>query len=62
MPMTSKEMIKLLEQNGFICVRQNGSHKFFTNSKTKKMTTVPLHSKDLPKGTEHKILKDAGLK
>lgn len=62
MPMTSKEMIRLLEQNGFICVRQNGSHKFFINEKTKCRTTVPLHNKDLPKGTEQKILKDAGLK
>ncbi|NYB73576.1 type II toxin-antitoxin system HicA family toxin [Sedimentibacter hydroxybenzoicus DSM 7310] len=62
MPMTSKEIIRLLEQNGFVCVRQNGSHKFFINDKTKKMTTVPSHNRDLPKGTEQKILKDAGLK
>lgn len=63
MPMTSKEMIKLLEQNGFKCIRQNGSHKFLINEKTKRMTTVPYHSnKNLPKGTEQKILKDAGLK
>ncbi|MGD9567884.1 MAG: type II toxin-antitoxin system HicA family toxin [Sedimentibacter sp.] len=62
MPMTSKEIIKLLENNGFVCVRQNGSHKFYINVKTKKMTTVPIHNKDLPKGTEQKILKDAGLK
>ena len=62
MTMTSKEIIKLLEQNGFVCVRQNGSHKFYINKETNRMTTVPMHHKDLPKGTEQKILKDAGLK
>lgn len=62
MPMTPKEMIKLLEANGFIEIRQNGSHKFFENKKTNKRTTVPYHSKELPKGTEQIILKQAGLK
>ena len=60
--MTSKEIIKLLEQNCFECVRQNGSHKFYINKEANRMTTVPMHNKDLPKGTEQKILKDAGLK
>lgn len=27
MPMTSKEMIKFLKQNGFVEIGQNGSHK-----------------------------------
>ena len=31
MPMTPKQMIKLLKDNGFVEVRQNGSHKFFIN-------------------------------
>lgn len=62
MPMTPKEMIKLLEANGFIEIRQNGSHKFFENKTTNKRTTVPYHSKELPKGTEQIILKQAGLK
>lgn len=62
MPMTPKQMIKLLEENGFKEIRQDGSHKLFKNSVTGKTTTVPYHSKDLKKGTEQKILKDAGLK
>ena len=62
MPMTSREMIKLLEANGFYKVRSNGSHFFFRNDKTGKTTTVPRHTEDLKKGTEQKILKDAGLK
>ncbi len=62
MPMTSKEIVKLLEANGFEEIRQRGSHKFFYNVTTKKRTVVPMHCKDLGKGLEQKILKDAGLK
>lgn len=62
MPMTPREMIRLLEANGFHQVRSCGSHFFFRNPETGKTTTVPKHAKDLKKGTEQKILKDAGLK
>ena len=62
MPMTPKEMVSLLHENGFEELRQRGSHKFFFNSETKRSTTVPMHCKDLGKGLEQKILKDAGLK
>ena len=62
MPMTSKEMIKLLEKNGFKEVRQNGSHKFFVNDETNKRTTVPCHCQELKRGIEQAILKQAGLK
>jgi len=58
MPMTSKEMIKLLEANGFIYVKSgDGSHRKFRNPKTGRETQVPLH---LDFGaTEGEDLKDA---
>lgn len=62
MPLTPKEMIKLLKKNGFIIVSQNGSHVKLTNSKTDRTVIVPYHSKDLKKGLEQAILKQAGLK
>lgn len=64
MPMTSKQMIKLLKKNGFTYIKSgDGSHKKFKNFKTGRITTVPDHgSKDLPKPLEHVILKQAGLK
>ncbi|WP_075877395.1 type II toxin-antitoxin system HicA family toxin [Merdibacter massiliensis] len=61
MPMTPKQMVKLLKQNGFRQIRSCGSHVQFYNDITGKRTTVAMHCKDLPKGTERKILKDAGL-
>ena len=48
MPMTSKEMARLLKENGFIEIKTNGgSHRKFQNPKTQKTVIVPFHSKDL---------------
>lgn len=62
MPMTPKEMIKLLKKNGFEQVSQNGSHVKMKNNETGKQTIVPLHNKSMQKGLEQAILKQAGLK
>lgn len=62
MPMTPKEMIKHLKNNGFEIVSQNGSHIKMKNSKTNLQTIIPYHSKSLKKGLEQEILKQAGLK
>lgn len=62
MPMTPREIIKLLEANGFVCVSSNGSHYKYRNLQTGKQTIVPYHAKELKKGTEQNILKQAGLK
>ena len=64
MPMTPKEMNKLLEENGYEEVRGagKGSHKKFYKQDTKKTIIVPQHGKkELKKGLEHSILKQAGI-
>lgn len=58
---TSKKIAKILEKNGFVFVRQKGSHQIFVNSETKRMVTVPFHKKDLPIGTAKSILKMADI-
>ena len=60
MPMSPREMIQLLQANGFVCISSN--HRKFRNEQTEKTVIVPFHAKDLKKGLEQKILKDAGLK
>ena len=50
MPMTPREMIKLLKQNGFEEVSQNGSHVKLKNPQTGMQTIVPYHSKPMQKG------------
>lgn len=62
MPLTSREMIKLLKENGFKEVSQNGSHIKMVNEATNRQTIVPYHNKTLKKGLEQAILKQAGLK
>lgn len=62
MPMKPREMIKLLQDNGFIEVSQNGSHKKMFRTETNTTIIVPVHSTELKKGTEKAILKQAGLK
>ena len=60
--MTSKEMLKILKKNGFVEVGQNGSHIKLRNPENKKTVIVPYHIKDLKKGLEQEILKQAGLR
>ena len=62
MPMKPREMIKLLQDNGFVEVSHNGSHKKMFREETHTVVIVPVHSKELKKGTEQAILKEAGLK
>lgn len=60
--MTPSKLIKLLRQHGFVFIRQSGSHAIFKNDQQGTKVVVPIHSKDIPKGTLHAILKDAGIK
>ena len=62
MPMTPREMIKHLKNNGFEEISQNGSHVKMKNQVTGKTVIVPYHSKAMKKGLEQAILKQAGLK
>ena len=63
MPMTPKEMIKFLKKNGFIEIAGgDGAHQKMYNPITKRQTVVSIHRKDIKKGMEHEILKQAGLK
>lgn len=64
MPLKPKEMLKLLKANGFKEVKDEvkGGHQKMRNDETNRQTTVPMNSKELSKGEEHDILKQAGLK
>ncbi|HJB59353.1 MAG TPA: type II toxin-antitoxin system HicA family toxin [Candidatus Faecalibacterium faecipullorum] len=62
MPMTPKEIVRLLQENGFVYVSSSGSHRKYRNPATGRIVIVPFHAKDLKPGTEKNILKMAGLK
>ena len=61
--MNAKQLIKMLEENGWIEVRSRGSHRMFRHPDNKHTIPVAFHgSKDIPLGTLNKILKISGLK
>ncbi|MBA3045022.1 MAG: type II toxin-antitoxin system HicA family toxin [Candidatus Thermoplasmatota archaeon] len=55
------KVIKILESKGFVLERTKGSHKIFYNPETKRRAVVPIHRKDLPRGTLMEILRQAGF-
>ena len=63
MPMTSREMVSLLLRNGFVEIKcGNGSHRKLYNKRLNRIIIVPYHNRELGKGLEQAILKEAGLK
>lgn len=59
--LTPKELILILERKGFVLKRIHGSHHYYVHPVTDKIAVVPMHNKDLAKGTLHAILKQAGI-
>ncbi len=59
--LTPKELIRLLIERGFVFDRQKGSHAIYKLPDGTKRVVVPMHNRDLPKGTFHSILKQAGI-
>ncbi|GHU04203.1 addiction module toxin, HicA family protein [Spirochaetia bacterium] len=59
---TSGEMIKIVTKDGWKLDHVIGSHHIFYHETKPGMVTVPVHTKDLAKGTANSILKQAGLK
>ncbi len=58
---TPQEIMKILMKNGFFVDRIKGSHYIFFNESSKKRLVIPMHKKDLPKGTLMEIIKQSGL-
>ena len=60
-PISAKELIKILEKQGFRAVHQKGSHVRLEHSDGRK-TTVPFHSGEkVGVGLLRKILRDANI-
>lgn len=57
-----KNLIRLLEEKGFVLKRVSGSHHIYFHPEIKKIVVVPVHgNKDIPLGTFRSILKQAGI-
>lgn len=59
--LSGKEVSKFLEKEGFVAIRQKGSHRFFQHFDGRKVT-VPIHSnKDIGRGLLKAILEEIGM-
>jgi len=59
--MNSRELIKLIEKDGWFLVNTEGSHNQYKHPSKKGRVTVPHPKKDIPIGTLKSIKKQAGL-
>ena len=61
--MNVREIIKLIEADGWYLVAARGSHRQYKHSeKPGRVTVAGKASHDLPTGTLNSVLKQAGLK
>lgn len=62
--MKVREVIRLLERNGFQFARQRGSHRHFNgvvNGRARMVTVPGADGDDVPKGTLGSIRRQSGL-
>lgn len=61
--MKIRDVIKLIERDGWNLVATKGSHRQYKHSVKKGRVTIPGHmNDDLPVGTLNSVLKQASLK
>ena len=60
--MRFREIENMIEKDGWYQVKQKGSHHQYKHPTKPGKVTIPFHKKDLPKGTENSIKRQAGLK
>jgi predicted RNA binding protein YcfA (HicA-like mRNA interferase family) len=59
--LTPQQIVKILEQRGYVLDRSKGSHRIYIHPQTNKRAVVPFHKKDIPSGTLLEILRQAGI-
>ena len=59
--LTPRKLIRILKKHGFEEDHQTGSHLILIHPRDGRRIVVPVHAKDLPKGTMLAILKSARI-
>lgn len=62
LPVKYKEVLRLLQNDGWEKKTQKGSHLQLVHPLKPGKVTLPVHGGDIPLGTLNSILKQAGLK
>jgi len=62
--MKPREIERLIKSHGWYEVTElgKGSHRVYRHPTQDGIITIPWHSREIPRGTAHNILKQAGLK
>jgi predicted RNA binding protein YcfA (HicA-like mRNA interferase family) len=62
--MKYRDIISLIEEDGWVLVRTNGSHRIYKHPIKPGIVPVPVHSlgNDVPTGLKQAILRQAGLR
>lgn len=60
MAMSSREVIAMLQRDGWTLARTRGSHHIFKHPARPGSVTVPHSNKDVPEGTLASIFRQAG--
>ena len=60
-PIKPKEMVRILEKNGFSIRKQTGSHVILFKKGIRRPISVAMHPRDLPSGTQRAILRQAEI-
>ncbi|MBI3992825.1 MAG: type II toxin-antitoxin system HicA family toxin [Candidatus Lambdaproteobacteria bacterium] len=62
--MKPRELERLIKAEGWIEAPDlgKGSHRVYRHPARPGIITIPWHARDIPRGTTHNILKQAGLK
>ncbi|OGZ03801.1 MAG: hypothetical protein A2648_02495 [Candidatus Lloydbacteria bacterium RIFCSPHIGHO2_01_FULL_41_20] len=58
---SSRDIIKVLESNGFKFISQKGSHAKFYSVEYKATVIVPVNKKEIPMGTFSSIVRQSKL-
>ena len=59
---SSRELIKIVESDGWVLANIEGSHHHFRHPKKRGKVTISHPKKDTPIKTANSVLKQAGLK
>ena len=59
-PLRTRELVRKLEQAGFVFRRQSGSHARYVHSDGRGVT-VPMHAGDIPLPVVRSIMRQSGL-
>ncbi|MBN1344985.1 MAG: type II toxin-antitoxin system HicA family toxin [Phycisphaerae bacterium] len=59
--LSPRKVVRIREDEGFEKDHQTGSHLVMRHPDTKRRAVVPVHARDIPRGTLLRILKEAGI-